>query len=67
MRERDQNRLVGYGVVRASPDLWHLAGIFGTRTEAEAKAFELGDGYDVRYGECLDSEFVSIAEPNSLP
>lgn len=30
---------------------WHVAAIYGTRKQAEAKARELGEGYKVFYGE----------------
>lgn len=41
--------IFGWGVVRSRP--WHLAGVFETREEAEAKAAELGEGYAVHRGE----------------
>jgi hypothetical protein len=41
--------LTGWGVVRGSP--WHFAGIFPTKDEADAKATEMGDGYEVHFGE----------------
>lgn len=45
------NTLAGYGVVRVAPATWHFAGLFKTKQEAAAKAAELGDGYEVHYGE----------------
>jgi hypothetical protein len=39
----------GWGVVRNSP--WHFAGIFETESEAKARAAELGEGYEVHYGD----------------
>lgn len=30
---------------------WHLAGVYGTRRQADAKARELGEAYKVVYGE----------------
>ena len=46
------NTITGWGVMKSKP--WHLAGIFQTREEAEAKAAELGEGYAVRFGENLE-------------
>lgn len=30
---------------------WHLAGVYGTRRQADAKTRELGEAYKVVYGE----------------
>lgn len=43
------NTLTGWGVVRSAP--WHFAGIFATKEEADAKANELGEEYEVAHGE----------------
>lgn len=49
----------GWGVFRLAP--WHLAGVFETSGEAEAKVAELGPAYTIRYGETRpgSDEFVS--------
>ena len=39
----------GWGVVRNDP--WHLVGVYGTEAEATAKATEMGEGYEVHFGE----------------
>ena len=39
----------GWGVMRDAP--WHLAGVFETIGEAEARATKLGAAYKIRYGE----------------
>lgn len=41
--------LKGWGVVRGKP--WHLAGVYETKEEAEAKAQELGSDYEAHFGE----------------
>jgi hypothetical protein len=41
--------LVGYGVVRCAP--WDFVGLFTTEAEANKKALEMGEGYEVHYGE----------------
>lgn len=38
----------GWAVVRSDPR--HVAGVYGSEEEARAKAEELGDGYEVKYG-----------------
>jgi hypothetical protein len=43
------NTLTGWGVVRNAP--WHFAGMFASKAEADAKAAEMGEGYEVYYGE----------------
>ena len=43
------NTLTGWGVVRNAP--WHFVGIFSDKGEAEAKAHEMGDQYEVHWGE----------------
>ena len=49
----------GWGVLRVAP--WHLAGVFETSGEAEAKVAELGIQYTIRYGETRpgSDEFIS--------
>lgn len=37
-----------WGVVRKSK--WDLAGVYGNKRDAEAKAEEVGEGYEVHYG-----------------
>lgn len=54
----DRNRLcpdpnspgwvLGYGVYTSGP--WHLAGVYGTRREAEAAVSPLGPQYSVAFG-----------------
>ena len=41
--------LTGWGVVRGEP--WDFVGIYDTESEALAKASEMGDGYEVKYGD----------------
>jgi hypothetical protein len=40
---------MGWGVVRCKP--WHFVGLFPSQHEAEAKALQLGTGYEAIYGE----------------
>jgi hypothetical protein len=53
MAYRPDQTIVGYGVFRTNP--WHLAGVFCTRRQAEAKASQLGSDYQVRWGENRDA------------
>lgn len=39
----------GWGVFRSAP--WRFVAIFPTKDEAETKAKELGQDYEVKYGE----------------
>jgi hypothetical protein len=48
---KEGRTLVGYGVVRVAPSVWHFAGLFQSKTEADAKAADFGEGYEVHYGE----------------
>ena len=50
----------GWGVFRTSP--WHLAGVYYTEAQAAAKASQLGEGYNVAYGENRDNtdDFTSL-------
>jgi hypothetical protein len=50
----------GWGVVRFSP--WHFAGIFAKKEDAEARARDLGEGYEVKWGENREGsdDFVSV-------
>lgn len=50
MIRHERETLVGFGVVRSAPHYWHFAGLYATREEAEARAAELGEAYEVRYG-----------------
>lgn len=45
----DGTTLTGWGVVRNAP--WHFAGIYTTEAEAKSKAADMGQGYEVHYGE----------------
>jgi hypothetical protein len=38
----------GWAVVRGEPR--HVAGVYETEQEANAKAAEMGEGYEVKYG-----------------
>lgn len=46
---KEGNTVAGWGVVRNAP--WDFAGIFKSKDEAEAKAADMGEEYDVHYGE----------------
>lgn len=41
--------LTGWGIVRGNP--WHFVGIFPSEKDATAKAAELGEGYEVHWGD----------------
>jgi len=45
----DGTTLSGWGVVRGNP--WTFAGIFPSKEAAQAKADELGEGYEVHWGD----------------
>ena len=47
------NNRSGWAVVRSDPH--HFVGMFGSEDEAQAKAREMGDGYEVKYGRFSDS------------
>lgn len=57
---KEGNTLTGWGFVRGAP--WDFAGIFKTKEEAEAKAADMGEGYEVRYGENQEGtdNFMSV-------
>jgi hypothetical protein len=41
----------GWAVIKGVPDRWHVAGIYGTREEAQtACAAQDGGGWEVRWG-----------------
>ena len=42
----------GWAVIPNDPH--HFVGMFGSEEEANAKAAEMGDGYEVRYGRSGD-------------
>jgi hypothetical protein len=46
---KGQETIKGFGVIKGNP--WHLAGVYQSKPEAVAKAAEMGEGYEVKWGE----------------